>query len=107
MMPPWSIFPHPKPERISSKHMKKSTTAVASLKRLSHSRIRRNLFGSPIFFAMDSTATGSVAEIIIANNIRISRGTVIHNAVVTRYDPPPIRVAESMSHTIANIRIGR
>jgi hypothetical protein len=53
---------------IASKIMRKIATAVPSLNKLSPSSIKRNLLGSHISFAIDSIATGSVDEIITANN---------------------------------------
>ena len=50
-------------ERIIHKITKKNARAVPSLKMLSHSNIRASLRGAPTVLKIESTATGSVADI--------------------------------------------
>lgn len=63
------------PEVIIARTTKKRATAVPSLKRLSHSNIMVSLLGAQSFLKIESTATGSVAEISTQNKRQIRNGT--------------------------------
>lgn len=65
------MIPHSK---ITQRMTKKTATAVPSLKRLSHSNINASFLGAQIDLNIDSTATGSVADISTQNNKQMING---------------------------------
>jgi hypothetical protein len=62
------------PSRIIHKTTKNKAKAVPSLNKLSHSKISASLLGAPILLNIESTATGSVAEISVQNNKQTIKG---------------------------------
>jgi hypothetical protein len=82
-----------------------SATDVPSLKRLSHSKIRYNLFGTPKCLKIERTATGSVEEIITPNKIITSKGTSRQTNCKIYHHPTPIILLDSKTPIIANHRI--
>ena len=61
--------------KITPRITKNNATAVPSLNRLSHSKIKANLLGAHIDLNIDNTATGSVADINAQNNKHTINGT--------------------------------
>jgi hypothetical protein len=62
------------PSKITHRSTKNKATAVPSLKRLSHSNNNASLLGAHIDLKIESTATGSVAEMSVPNIKQIMKG---------------------------------
>jgi hypothetical protein len=86
---------------------KKSAIAVQSLKRLSHSKIRRSLFGTHKVLKSDSTATGSVADIIIHNKKHKEKGISYPISHEKNQTHTHISEEQIIIQTVANHRIGK
>lgn len=71
--------------RIIHKITKNNATAVQSLNKLSHSKIRANLLGAQILLNIDKTATGSVAEIRDQKSNNTKNGIWNQNAAKIKY----------------------
>lgn len=84
---------------------RKSATAVPSLKRLSHSKRIVSLRGAPIDLKIDSTATGSVAEISIQNNKHTKNGTGNPTTSNRKNNTIAIILADIINQNIAKIPI--
>lgn len=86
---------------------RKSAIAVQSLKRLSHSKIRRSLFGTHNVLNSDNTATGSVADMIIHSKKHSDSGSsyhISHDIYRTHTHTIPEHI---IIHTVASPQIGR
>lgn len=94
---PRLIFPSRRIQRIT----RKNARAVPSLKILSPSKIRASLLGAPTDLKIESTATGSVAEIIPPNKRHTRKGiSNPRNGKITK-SIPAITAVESKSHPTA------
>jgi hypothetical protein len=117
MIPPIIIsikvrIPHIPEEResglfITSRRTRKRANAVQSLNKLSPSSIKRSLLGNHISLAIESMATGSVAEIITQNKSITSMGRSIPIIRSNRCPHRAIIAVESRRPTVASDRIGR
>lgn len=95
------------PWRSVATTTRKSAIAVPSLKRLSHSNMRRSLLGTQRFLNSEMTATGSVALMMIHRSSVISRGIVYHTTPLTRHTHTHMSPAHRLIHTMASHRIGK
>lgn len=84
-----------------------SAIAVQSLKRLSHSNIKRNLFGTHKVLKSESTATGSVADIMIHNKKHRGRGSWYHSNHDINHTPSHVSDEHTITHSVARPRIGK
>jgi len=90
---------------IISYIIRNSASAVQSLNKLSHSNMSESLLGAQTSLNKESTATGSVAEIIAQNNRNTWKGMFIQIALKTKYHNHHITSADISSHHIANHQI--
>jgi hypothetical protein len=93
------------PLRIIHKMIKKNASAVPSLNILSHSNISASLRGAPTDLKIDSTATGSVAEIIHPNNKQTKKGIFKPSKGKIKYSPHATINAEIKSPNTAKLAI--
>jgi len=81
---------------------KNSATAVQSLNKLSHSKIRANLLGAQILLNIAKTATGSVADIRAQNNKSIINGILNQANENIKYNTVAIIIADIINQKIAS-----
>lgn len=88
--------------KITHSITKKTATAVPSLNKLSHSKISASFLGAQILLNIDSTATGSVAEIKTQNSKQMINGISKPISGNTKNNHPAIIIAEISKPKIAN-----
>lgn len=93
------------PLKIIHKITRNNAKEVPSLKRLSHSKISVSLLGAPILLNIESTATGSVAEIKLQNNKHTKNGISKPSKGKIKYIAPPITNADIKSPKMAKLLI--
>jgi len=93
------------PVRIIPRIIKKSATAVPSLKRLSHSKIIERRRGAPTALKVARTAIGSVAEIRLPKSIHTRNGISNPANGNNIYNPHPIRSVEISTQKILKVEI--
>ena len=88
--------------RTTHKTTKNKATAVQSLNKLSHSKIRANLLGAHILLNIAKTATGSVADIKAQNNKKTKNGTWKPAKEKIKYIKDATIIADMIKPTIDN-----